>query len=29
MSRDRASLLDIVNAAQRILNFAEGIDKSV
>ena len=29
MSRDRASLLDIVNAANRILNFAKGIDKSV
>ena len=29
MSRDQASLLDIVNAAQRILSFAKGIDKSV
>ncbi|MEM9271561.1 MAG: DUF86 domain-containing protein [Cyanobacteria bacterium P01_F01_bin.143] len=29
MSRDQASLIDIINAAQRILNFAKGIDKSV
>jgi uncharacterized protein with HEPN domain len=28
MSRDDASLLDIVNAAQRVLQFAEGLDKS-
>ncbi|NEO53465.1 MAG: DUF86 domain-containing protein [Okeania sp. SIO3B5] len=28
MSRDIASLLDIVNAARRVLQFAEGIDKS-
>ncbi|NET41015.1 DUF86 domain-containing protein [Okeania sp. SIO2B3] len=28
MSRDKASLLDIVNAARRVLQFAEGIDKS-
>ena len=29
MNRDRASLLDIVNAVHRILTFAQGIDKSV
>lgn len=29
MSRDSASLLDIVNAAKRVLLFAEGLDKSV
>ena len=29
MSRDKASLLDIVNAAKRVLQFAEGLDKSV
>ena len=29
MSRDQASLLDIVNAAHRVLNFAKGIDKSL
>ncbi|ELS00276.1 DUF86 domain-containing protein [Gloeocapsa sp. PCC 73106] len=28
MSRDSASLLDIVNAAQRVLKFTEGLDKS-
>jgi uncharacterized protein with HEPN domain len=28
MNRDRASLLDIVNAAKRILEFAEGCDRS-
>ena len=28
MNRDEASLLDIVNAAKRILKFAEGLDKS-
>lgn len=28
MSRNKASLLDIVNAARRVLQFAEGIDKS-
>jgi uncharacterized protein with HEPN domain len=28
MSRDDASLLDIVNAANRVLQFAEGLDKS-
>lgn len=28
MSRDSASLLDIVNAAKRALLFAEGLDKS-
>ena len=28
MSRDSASLLDMVNAAKRILKFAEGLDKS-
>ncbi len=28
MSRDKASFLDIVSAARRILQFAEGIDKS-
>ena len=28
MSRDSASLLDIVNAAKRVLLFAEGLDKS-
>jgi len=28
MSRDSASLLDIVNAANRVLQFAEGLDKS-
>lgn len=28
MSRDSASLLDIVNAAKRILEFAEGCDRS-
>ncbi len=28
MSRDKASLLDIVNAAKRVLKFAEGLDKS-
>lgn len=28
MSRDKASLLDMINAAQRILQFTEGIDKS-
>ncbi len=28
MSRDKASLLDIVNAAKRVLQFAEGLDKS-
>lgn len=29
MNRDRASLIDIVNAANRILAFAQDIDKSV
>ncbi len=29
MNRDSASLLDIVNAAKRVLLFAEGLDKSV
>ncbi|NER94883.1 MAG: hypothetical protein F6J86_13765 [Symploca sp. SIO1B1] len=29
MSRDKASLLDIVNAAKRVLQFAEGLNKSV
>ncbi len=29
MNRDRASLLDIVNAAHRVLTFAQGVDKSV
>ena len=29
MNRDRASLLDIVNAAHRVLAFAQGVDKSV
>jgi uncharacterized protein with HEPN domain len=28
MNRDSASLLDIVNAAKRVLLFAEGLDKS-
>jgi uncharacterized protein with HEPN domain len=28
MSRDNASLLDMVNAAKRVLRFAEGLDKS-
>ncbi len=28
MSRDKASLLDIVNAAKRVLKFAEGLDRS-
>jgi uncharacterized protein with HEPN domain len=28
MNRDRASLLDITNAAKRILEFAEGCDRS-
>ena len=28
MSRDSASLLDMVNAAKRLLKFAEGLDKS-
>lgn len=28
MSRDKASILDIVNAAKRVLLFAEGLDKS-
>lgn len=28
MNRDNASLLDIVNAARRVLKFAEGLDKS-
>ena len=28
MSRDSASLLDMLNAAKRILKFAEGLDKS-
>ncbi len=28
MSRDKASLLDILNAAKRVLQFAEGLDKS-
>lgn len=28
MSRDKASLLDIVNAAKRVLQFAAGLDKS-
>lgn len=28
MSRDNASLLDIVNAAKRVLKFTEGFDKS-
>ena len=28
MSRDSASLLDIVNAAKRVLLFAEGLEKS-
>lgn len=28
MSRDRASLLDIVNAAKRVLKFTKGLDKS-
>jgi uncharacterized protein with HEPN domain len=28
MSRDKASLLDIVNAAQRVIQFAEGLEKS-
>ena len=28
MSRDKASLIDIVNAAKRVLQFAEGLDKS-
>lgn len=27
MSRDSASLLDLVNAAKRVLLFAEGLDK--
>jgi len=29
MNRDRASLLDIVNAAKRILSFAQDVDKSI
>jgi uncharacterized protein with HEPN domain len=28
MNRDSASLLDIVNAAKRVLLFAQGLDKS-
>ena len=28
MSRDNASILDMVNAAKRVLKFAEGLDKS-
>lgn len=28
MSRDNASLLDIINAANRVLRFAEGLDRS-
>ncbi|MGD1701120.1 HepT-like ribonuclease domain-containing protein [Dapis sp. BLCC M229] len=28
MSRDKASLLDIINAARRVLQFTKGIDKS-
>lgn len=28
MSRDKASLLDIINATKRILKFTEGFDKS-
>ncbi|MEN9521524.1 MAG: hypothetical protein RLZZ381_4112 [Cyanobacteriota bacterium] len=28
MSRDKASLLDIVNAAKRVIQFAEELDKS-
>jgi uncharacterized protein with HEPN domain len=28
MNRDEASLVDIVNAANRVLQFAEGLDKS-
>ena len=28
MSRDRASVLDMVNAAKRVLKFAKGLDKS-
>ncbi|MEK0195891.1 DUF86 domain-containing protein [Microcoleus anatoxicus] len=28
-SRDRASLLDIISAVRRVLQFAEGLDKSV
>lgn len=28
MSRDNASLLDMINAAKRVLRFAEGLDKS-
>ena len=28
MSRDKASLLDIVNAAKRVLQFAEGFERS-
>jgi uncharacterized protein with HEPN domain len=28
MNRDNASLLDMVNAAKRVLRFAEGLDKS-
>ena len=29
MNRDKASLLDIFNAAKRVLKFAQGLDKSV
>ncbi len=29
MLRDKASLIDIINAAKRIKQFAEGIDKSI
>jgi uncharacterized protein with HEPN domain len=29
MNRDKASLLDIFNAANRVLQFAKGMDKSV
>lgn len=29
MNRDSASLLDMINAAKRVLLFAEGLDKSV
>ena len=28
MNRDKASLIDIVKAAQRVLQFAEGLDKA-
>ncbi|MBE9169157.1 DUF86 domain-containing protein [Pleurocapsales cyanobacterium LEGE 06147] len=28
MSRDKASLLDMVNAAKRVIKFTEGLDKS-